>query len=935
MQSKTNSNSKLPAWFNIFFLVAALLALVSCSSEVNDQQMVVTAKNYLEQQKIREAALELKNALQSNPDNAEARYLLGVINLDIGDTASAEKEFRRAADAGWDEATSRLGQARAMINSRAFQKLIDVIEINDNYPAGIRADLLALRALAQAGLGNTALALQTLDAAAEIEADAFYVLKSSVQIHLVNDDVESATDSLHRALTVFENMPEILLLSAALDVRNNNLATASETYKNIITQEPKKLVTIYGRQARLGLARLEVLNKEFAKAQVTLLPLFKQNATDPETNFVGGLLAFEQGELDLAEERLLTVLKVAPDHAPTQLLFGTVSYAQQDYEQSAYYIAKYLTAIPDNLGARKLLGRAYIKLGQHDAAQLILQPGLQDNSDDAELLALVGLTQLQAGHIASGIEGLEKAVKVAPESSTLRSELARAYINAGETENAVRELNTLIAESDDKKQAEALLISAHIKAEQYDKAIDAALHMLQKYPDEPAILALTGNVFVVSNNRAEARKYFTQALQLKPDYAPAAMLLAKLEVIDGHPAEAEALYKKLVAQNAADIAPLMALARLAESQNQTSQMLEWLERARSAASHNVEPHKILAEYYLREKQLDKVAPLVSEAIKMAPRDNTLLLLQAKLQIAQGQNNKSLTTLNELVTRAPDSLLARTLLAEVYLKLAQPADARRQLDIVLDKQTYYVPALLLMANLELQSGNASKALALAEKIQKIRPELYLGHELAGDAAMMKKDYIAARHNYEKALQQKPSAELSIKLSEATTRSGEFEAATEPLLAWLRLHPDEARVLEFLGAAYQNMQQHQNAITSYEKVLKIQPDNIVALNNLAWLYSLENNPKSLALAEKAYAVNSNDAGIQDTYGWVLVQQGQAAKGRLILEQAIKALPAVAEVQYHYAVSLLKSGSEAEGRSMLEQLLVSGQAFEGRSEAEQLLK
>ncbi|MCK4705527.1 MAG: PEP-CTERM system TPR-repeat protein PrsT [Gammaproteobacteria bacterium] len=926
---------KILVWVKRLILTAATLVLLGCGPDVSDQQMVQTARAYLDQNKLREAALELKNALQRNQDNAEARYLLGAINLDVGDAASAEKEFRRAAEAGWQEGLARVGQARAMIKSKAFQKVIDEIDAKDDYPANTRADLYALRALAQAGLGNIGLAIEILANAAEIDADAFHVLKSAIQIYMANSDIERATDSLKKALATYERNQEILLLSAAMAIRSKDFAGASEAYKKVIEQDPDKLVTIYGRQARLGLASFEILNKKLDKAHATLMPLFKQSTGNPETNYVGGLLAFEQGDLNLAEERLLTVLKVATNHAPTHLLFGAVSYAQKNYEQAAYYIAKYVSVMPDNLGARKLLGRAYINLGQHDEAQAALQPDLEDNVEDAELLALVSLSQLQAGNIASGIEGLEKAVKAAPESSTLKSELARAYISAGETENAIKELNTILAEGGDKKQAEALLISAHIKAEQYDKAIVVVLDMLQENPDDPAVLSLAGNVFVASNDRSEARNYFNKALQIKPDYVPATMLLARLEEIEKHPAIAEALYKKLAETNTEDIAPLMALARIAKFQNQTEKMLEWLEKARKAASNDIKPRKILAEYYLREKQLDKVAQLISEAVKIAPRDNTLLLLQARLRIAEGQNNKALSTLNELVTRVPDSVLARTMLGEVYLKFDQITDARRQLGIVLDKQAYYAPALVLMAGIELRAGNYDQGLNYAVQVQKARADLYLGYELAGDALMKKKNYADAKVNYEQAWQRKHLAELAIKLSEASTRTGQFEAAIKPLHSWLGDHPDDARVLQFLGTAYQNMKLNKEATKAYEKVLIIQPDNVVALNNLAWLYSLVNNPKALELAERAYNVNSSDAGIQDTYGWVLVQQGQADKGLHLLEQARKALSGIPEVQYHYAIALLRSGEEMKARQILKKLLESGKLFEGRDSAEQLMK
>ena len=106
MQNKTNSR----AWSILIIQALTMLTLVACNSP-DDRQMVQTARNYLGEQKIQEAVLELRGALQQNPDNGEARYLLGQINLDIGDSAAAEKEFRRASKAGWQEEEAQIGRA--------------------------------------------------------------------------------------------------------------------------------------------------------------------------------------------------------------------------------------------------------------------------------------------------------------------------------------------------------------------------------------------------------------------------------------------------------------------------------------------------------------------------------------------------------------------------------------------------------------------------------------------------------------------------------------------------------------------------------------------------------------------------------------------------------------------------------------------------------
>lgn len=925
---------KVQATTRRVILALATLILVACGGPViDDQQLVQTAREYLRKQKIREAALELRNALQKNPDNAEARYLLGQINLDFGDSGGAEKEFRRARMAGWEETDTQIGLARALLNAKKFQKLLDEIEIKETYPPTVRADLYGLHAAAQAGLGELGLIRETLAAGARIDANAMQLMKSTIQFRLDNGDLEGAASALKQALSAYPDNPELLLMSATVAIEAKDEESAMEAYRKVIDQEPGKLVTVYSWKARLGLTHLELINHNLDQAESTLAPIVGMYANDP-TNYLTGMLAFAQGDYDRAENRLLKALKTAPENSQTHLLFGIVSFAQGNYEQAAYFIAKYHSAVPENLGARKLLGRTYIILGQQDEAQTVLQPALDEESGDAELLALVGLSRLKGGDTASGIEGLEQALKVIPESVALRGELARAYISVGETDSAVQELKTILAEGGEEDQTKTLLVIAYLRAGEFHRAISTVLEMLARNPEDPVVLTLGGSVFSASDDKLEARKYFNKALLIKPGYVPATLLLAGLEEQEGNYADAAAMYKSIVDSDPESIVPMLALARMAETQGKTQEMLDWLKQARDRAPRDTKPRVMLAEYYLHEQQTDKADLLVKEAIKIGSPQPKLLALQGRVLMADQRYNEALPILNELITRSPDSVFGRALLGETYLKLGQTKGARKQLEFALEKQPHYLLALVLLVKVELQSAHYERALGYARQIQNIQPDLNMGYELAGDAWVAEKKYAEANTAYAQAWERKQSSSLAIKLSDAAMRSGKPDETPQPLLIWLNEHPDDTGVLQYLGTAYQSLGKDGKAIDVYEKLLAVQPDNVLALNNLAWLYSLANDPKALGLAERAYLAYPDNVGIQDTYGWILVQQGQIDKGRRLLEQAMEKLSELPEVRYHYAVALLKSGEKIEARKLLTQLLHSERPFEGRDDIQALL-
>ena len=115
-------------------------------------------RSYLAKNDRNAAVIQLKNALQKNPDLAEARFLLGKALLEAGDLAAAEKELRKAAELKYppDQVAPLL--ARALVSRGDYKKVIDEFAKADVTSPESKADL-------QTTLGQAWLAMGDVEAA--------------------------------------------------------------------------------------------------------------------------------------------------------------------------------------------------------------------------------------------------------------------------------------------------------------------------------------------------------------------------------------------------------------------------------------------------------------------------------------------------------------------------------------------------------------------------------------------------------------------------------------------------------------------------------------------------------------------------------------------------------------------------------------------------
>jgi Flp pilus assembly protein TadD len=112
-----------------------------------------------------------------------------------------------------------------------------------------------------------------------------------------------------------------------------------------------------------------------------------------------------------------------------------------------------------------------------------------------------------------------------------------------------------------------------------------------------------------------------------------------------------------------------------------------------------------------------------------------------------------------------------------------------------------------------------------------------------------------------------------------------------------------------------------------------DNPIVLNNLAWIYLETGDERALEMARLADQAAPKNPDIEDTLGWVLVENGAAGEGLSYLRASARARPQNATIQYHLGVAYQRVGDSEGARGALKKALALGD-FPERGDAQRRL-
>jgi uncharacterized protein HemY len=109
----------------------------------------------------------------------------------------------------------------------------------------------------------------------------------------------------------------------------------------------------------------------------------------------------------------------------------------------------------------------------------------------------------------------------------------------------------------------------------------------------------------------------------------------------------------------------------------------------------------------------------------------------------------------------------------------------------------------------------------------------------------------------------------------------------------------------------------AIVQYRAVLDKDRNNVLGLNNLAYLLANVNPDEALTHAQKAVEAQPGNPAVLDTLGWVCYRKGLYQMAVEHLKNAV-AKGDTPERKYHLALAYLKVGKRAQGEKLLQAAL-----------------
>jgi tetratricopeptide (TPR) repeat protein len=433
--------------------------------------------------------------------------------------------------------------------------------------------------------------------------------------------------------------------------------------------------------------------------------------------------------------------------------------------------------------------------GAYDEARIDYMKVLQIDPTNATAFARLGQIWWEDGAALRAGAPLKKAAELAPTDAENRLRLARVYFAVGQTAEARQEALKVLQQSPAMGDALLFLIEMARTPEEIGAA-ELAIAKFSNKETASSQLAIA-NLALRKKDLPAAQKAITQAVALAPKSPEAHQAMGILHLFLKNPKGATEEFK-----TAAELAPLRSSIRMAyaEYMRQTEggeAASAFLSSLTAKAPDFLPAWTLLGRIAFSEKRYDQALSDLENVFSRDPENIEGRLLQSDIWLARRETEKAITELEKLDKAFPGLPPVKYRLAQAFLRENKTSQAVAALDQALSSNPNYTEAILLRAELNLRTGQDRTAISALEDLLRknagLRPAQFL-------------------------------------LADAYRTAGRFDDAANIFHEQIKVTPNAPEPYFFLGLTELQQNKTKEARMSFEKVLELSPDNVLAVEQL---------------------------------------------------------------------------------------------------------
>jgi len=602
---------------------------------------------------------------------------------------------------------------------------------------------------------------------------------------------------------------------------------------------------------------------------------------------------------DRAAEQAKAVIALNSNNADAYSLLAGVAQTKGDNAEALKQIQHALSIDPNRGEFHSALALLQANAQDFGSAQQELEKAISlDPKNVTPHLVLAGILQ-KKGDTAGAQQQLQMAIAASPQNVQAHAELAGLYYRAGDSAKAEQTLQQSVEANPDDPMASALLANFYTQTRQLDHAVSVFAGYDSKYSKSEPVRLIYADLLYQKRDYGKSSEVISELLKKDPANADIQALNAQLLVTTGKTDDALDALKKAVKQNPGAIKTQMLLAQIAGSKGDLSTAESALRAAAQIDPSNIDAATGLASVAVKKNDAAGLQDVADRTIKLHPNLPNGYLWRGTAEAGRKEYDKAAADFQTVLQKDPNNSTAYLELGQLQIAQGHATEGQSMVAKALDKNPGSARALAILVYYDMQAKQPAKAIArIQAQIAKAPNNADLYVELA-QVQFATKDFKGSLENARKAMQMNPTSPGPLQMFvEDEVALGEIDSALSSQQAWVNAHTSDSAGYRILGTLQEAKGNTSAATESYKKTLQLDPNDVVANNNLAYMMveSGQNVDVALNLAQAARRNAPDAPATADTLAWVYYYKQSYSAARDLLESASQAAPTDADIQFH---------------------------------------